>query len=64
VIVVAPQDLAGRRIARDFRHELRRTPLAEKPDDVKMTAFNAVGRGLVAALQVLGRVMRSDKDLA
>jgi hypothetical protein len=66
VIVVAPQDLAdpGRRIARDLRHELRRTPLAEKPDDVKVTAFNAVGRGLVAALQVLGRVMRSEKDFA
>jgi hypothetical protein len=66
VVVVAPQDLAdpGRRIARDLRHELRRTPLAEKPDDVKVTAFNAVACGLVAALQVLGRVMRSEKDLA
>jgi hypothetical protein len=37
---------------------------AQKPDDVKVTAFNAVVRGLVAALQLLGRVMRSDKDLA
>src|ERR671916_360337 len=66
VVVVAPQDLAdpGWCIARDLRHELRRTSLAQKPDDVKVSAFNAVVRGLVAAPQLLGRVMRSDKDLA
>ena len=66
VVVVAPQDLAdsGRCVARDLRHELRRTPLAQKPDDLKVTAFNAVTRGLVAALQLIGRVMRSDKDPA
>src|SRR3954469_25721858 len=62
--VVAPQDLAGWCIARDLRHELRRTPLAQKPDDVKVTAFNTVIRSLVAALQLLGRVMRSDQEPA
>jgi hypothetical protein len=31
---------------------------------VKVTTFNAVGRGLVAALQVLGREMRSEKNFA
>jgi hypothetical protein len=48
--------------ATNFAERLRSQ--IQKPDDVKMTAFNAVVRGLVAALQLLGRVMRSDKDLA
>jgi hypothetical protein len=42
------------------RHKLRRT--AQKPDDVKVSAFNAAVRGLVAALQLLGRVMGSEKN--
>jgi hypothetical protein len=41
-----------------LRHKLRRT--AQKPDDVKVSAFNAAG--LVAALQLLGRVMGSEKN--
>src|SRR3954469_4288824 len=64
VVVVAPQDLADpdRRIARDLRHELRRMSLAQQPDDLKVTALNAAIRCLVAPLQLLGRVMWSEKN--
>src|SRR5688500_8554871 len=60
VVIVAPQDLADRRIARDLRHELRR--MAQQPDDLKVTALNAAIRSLVAPLQLLGRVMWSEKN--
>lgn len=55
MIVVAPHDLAdpGRRIARDRCHHLGRVPLAQQPDDLKMTALDAVHGGLVAALEVV-----------
>src|SRR4051794_31082532 len=64
VVIVAPQDLADpdRRIARDLRHQLRRMSLAQQPDDLKVTALNAAIRSLVAPLQILGRVMWSEKN--
>jgi hypothetical protein len=64
VVVIAPHDLADpdRRVAGDLGHELRR--MAQEPDDLNVTPLNAVRRGLVTVLQLLGGVMRSEKDLA
>src|SRR4051794_3533185 len=36
--------------------------LAQQPDDLKVTALNAAIRSLVAPLQLLGRVMWSEKN--
>ena len=36
--------------------------LAQQPDDLKVTALNAAIRSLVAPLQILGRVMWSEKN--
>src|SRR3954463_5741121 len=36
--------------------------LAQQPDDLKVTALNAAIRCLVAPLQILGRVMGSEKN--
>src|SRR3954471_11334311 len=36
--------------------------LAQQPDDLKVTALNAAIRCLVAPLQLLGRVMGSEKN--
>src|SRR3954469_14998814 len=36
--------------------------LAQQPDDLKVTALNAAIRSLVAPLQILGRVMGSEKN--
>src|SRR3954466_13721228 len=36
--------------------------LAQQPDDLKVTALNAAIRCLVAPLQILGRVMWSEKN--
>src|SRR3954466_4095636 len=50
------------RKAYDLRHQLRRMSLAQQPDDLKVTALNAAIRSLVAPLQILGRVMWSEKN--
>jgi hypothetical protein len=36
--------------------------MAQQPDDLKVTALNTVVRSLVAPLQLLGRVMWSEKN--
>jgi hypothetical protein len=60
VIVVAPHDGAdpARRVAGHRRHGLGRVSLAQQPDDLKMTALNAVRRGLLTVLQRLGIKVR------